>query len=141
MTHADLVAKKLVRIETCVRELRDLAKPESLKTDVKEQRFVEHTLQIAIEAALDVASHVVSDQHLGEPETNHALFDLLSRNGWVPLEMLATLHSMVGLRNVVVHEYDDVDLDILKDVLANRLGDLIAFVDAIRKKLPKPGAP
>lgn len=79
---------------------------------------------------------MVSDEHLGEPDTNHALFDLLSRNGWVPIEMLPPLHAMVGLRNVVVHEYDDVDLAILKDVLKNHLDDLLAFVAAIRKKLP-----
>lgn len=135
MTHADLVAKKLARIESCVRDLRVLARPELLQTDVKEQRFVEHTLQIAIEAALDIASHVVSDESLGEPETNHALFDLLTKNGWVPREMLATLHSMVGLRNVVVHEYDDVDLAILRDVVTNHLDELLAFVAAIRAKL------
>lgn len=136
MTHADLVAKKLARIETCIRELRTLAKPELLRSDVKEQRFVEHTIQIAIEATLDIASHIVSDESLGEPETNHALFDLLARNGWVPAEMLKQLHAMVSLRNVVVHEYDDVDLAILEDVLRNRLDDLLTFVAAIRSRLP-----
>lgn len=136
MTHADLVLKKLVRIETCVQELRTLAKPEAMKSDIKEQRFVEHTLQIAIEAALDIASHIVSDERLGEPETSHALFDLLAKNGWVPAEMLGTLHSMVGLRNIVVHEYDEVDLAILADVLANHLGDLLTFAAAIRGRLP-----
>ena len=66
MTDKELVAKKLAVIETAVAELRSLARPEMLRTDVREERFVEHTLQIAIQAALDVASHVVSDEHLGE---------------------------------------------------------------------------
>jgi uncharacterized protein YutE (UPF0331/DUF86 family) len=65
VTDPELVAKKLAQIETCVRELRDLAQPGRLRQDVREQRFVEHTLQMAIQAALDVASHVVSDERPG----------------------------------------------------------------------------
>jgi hypothetical protein len=70
VTDPELAAQKLARIETCVRELRSLARPEAMRHDVRERRFVEHTLQIAIQAALDVASHIVSDERLGEPETN-----------------------------------------------------------------------
>ena len=67
MTDPELVAKRLAIIETCVRELRELAHPPAIPTDVREARFVEHTLQIAIQAALDTASHIVSDERLGEP--------------------------------------------------------------------------
>jgi len=57
MTDPELVAKKLAFIETCVAELRRLANPEIIETDIREERFVEHTLQMAIQAAQDVASH------------------------------------------------------------------------------------
>ncbi|HEX2164435.1 MAG TPA: hypothetical protein VHM02_10840, partial [Thermoanaerobaculia bacterium] len=57
MTDAELVAKKLAQIETYVRELRDLARPERLEHDLREQRFVLHTLQLAVQATLDTASH------------------------------------------------------------------------------------
>jgi len=66
MTDPELLAKRLAQIETCVRELRELARPDAIGTDVREARFVEHTLQIAIQAALDTASHIVSDGRLGE---------------------------------------------------------------------------
>jgi uncharacterized protein YutE (UPF0331/DUF86 family) len=42
---------------------------------------------------------------------------------------------MVGLRNVLVHGYDDVDLGVVEGVLTNHLGDLIMFVDAVRTRL------
>ena len=67
MTDADLVKKKLASIESCLSELTRLARPDAIDSDVRERRFVEHTLQIAIQAALDVASHIVSDRRLGEP--------------------------------------------------------------------------
>lgn len=134
MTDPALVAKKLALIETCLSDLHRLARPDVLVSDVRELRFVEHTLQIAIQAALDVASHIVSDRRLGEPRTNRELFDLLARDGWIDAPLTATLRNMAGFRNVLVHGYDDVDLAVVKDVLSHHLGDLSAFVAAVRRR-------
>jgi uncharacterized protein YutE (UPF0331/DUF86 family) len=134
MIDSDLVAKKLAVIETCVQQLRTMARPDSLRADIREQRFVEHTLQVAIQAALDVASHIVSDERLGEPETNRELFDLLIRGGRLPETLASSLRDMAGLRNVLVHGYQDVDLGIVEDVLAHHLDDLLAFVAAVRNR-------
>jgi uncharacterized protein YutE (UPF0331/DUF86 family) len=135
MTDAPLVEKKLAVIETCVADLRRLARPALLSTDVREERFAEHTLQMAIQAALDAASHIVSDARLGEPRSNRELFMLLARDGWVANDLARSLSAMAGFRNVLVHGYDTVDLDIVRDVLEHRLDDLLAFVRAVRARL------
>jgi uncharacterized protein YutE (UPF0331/DUF86 family) len=134
VTDPALVAKKLALIETCVEQLQSLSRLEALRTDVREERFVEHTLQVAIQAALDVASHIVSDDRLGEPETNRELFDLLAGAGRIAPPLAATLRDMAGFRNVMVHGYQDVDLGVVEDVVRNHLGDLLAFVAAIRRQ-------
>jgi uncharacterized protein YutE (UPF0331/DUF86 family) len=135
MTDAELVAKKLAEIETYLRELRTLSDVEKLRTDLKEQRFVALTLQLAIQAAFDVASHIVSDERLGEPRSNRELFVLLERAGWLSASLTGQLRNMAGFRNVLVHGYDRLNLDIVEDVLKNRLADLEAFVAAIRERL------
>ncbi len=135
MTDPALIEKKLALIESCLSDLRRLAKPEILASDVREQRFVEHTLQIAIQAALDVASHIVSDRRLGEPRTNRELFDLMQRDGWLQAPLASTLRNMAGFRNILVHGYDEVDLAVVRDVLGNHLGDLEGFVVAVRRGL------
>ena len=135
MTDPALVAKKLALIESCISDLDRMARPQSLMSDIREQRFVEHTLQIAIQAALDVASHIVSDRRLGEPRTNRELFDLLQRDGWLEAPLSSSLRNMAGFRNVLVHGYDDVDLAIVADIVGNRLGDLTALVTAVRQRL------
>jgi len=137
MTDADLVAKKLAGIETYVRELRELADTGAMSTDIKEQRFVLLTLQLAVQAALDAASHIVSDERLGEPERNAELFVLLSSAGWVPTELGSKLEKMAGFRNVLVHEYASVDLDIVRDIVEKRLGDLLQFAAAVRRRLAR----
>lgn len=138
MTDPMLVAKKLARIESCVSDLVRLARPEAIDTDVRELRFVEHTLQIAIQAAIDVASHIVSDRRLGEPRTNRELFDLLHRDGWIDSALTVSLRNMAGFRNVLVHGYDDVDLAIVHDVLDVHLADLTAFVRAVNRRHDSP---
>ncbi len=135
MTDADLVAKKLAFIETCVRELRQLCRPERIPEDIREERFAAHTLQIAIQAAQDIASHIVSDENLGEPETNRELFELLHRESWISAELATVMQRMIGFRNTVVHGYQRFDPRILQDIVINRLDDLLAFVTAIRGRL------
>lgn len=116
-------------------DLRRLARPELLGADVREERFVQHTLQIAIQAALDVASHIVSDERLGEPETNRQVFDLLVRGGWVTTEQAAVLKRMTAFRNILVHGYQAVDLRIVREILERRLDDLLAFAAAVRARI------
>lgn len=135
MTDEELVAKKLALVETYVRELRSLGNADRIGTDVKERRFVEHTLQIAIQACLDVASHIVSDKRLGEPETMRDLFRLLENDGWLSVDLAEKLSSAAGFRNVVVHGYAGVDPAIVEDVFRNHLDDLLEFVRAIRSGL------
>jgi uncharacterized protein YutE (UPF0331/DUF86 family) len=126
LTDPDLIAKKLALIETSVRELETLSRPAEIERDVREQRFVEHTLQIAIKAALDAASHIVSDERLGEPSTNRELFDLLERAGYLPAELASALKDMAGFRNILVHGYQAVDLSIVRNIVETRLSDCSA---------------
>lgn len=135
MTDQDLIEKKLTFIETCLHELRTMAKPSAIETDLKERRFIEHTLQICLQAVQDVASHIVSDEKLGEPATNLELFTLLARASWIREEQARSLRAAIGFRNIVVHGYAAVDAGILKDVVENHLGDIVAFVAAVRARL------
>jgi uncharacterized protein YutE (UPF0331/DUF86 family) len=135
MTDADLVRKKLAFIETCIADLRRLADPARIEQDIREERFVEHTLQLAIQAALDIASHIVSDDRLGEPDSNRTLFELLIRSGWVSEQLGPVLSDMVGFRNILVHGYQAVDPAAVRDVVEHHLDDLLAYVAAVRARL------
>ncbi len=130
-----LIEKKLAFIQTCVRELKELADPERLGIDVRERRFVEHTLQLAIQAALDAASHWVSARRLGEPETNRALFKMLAEDHVIDRELGETLAAMAGLRNILVHGYQTVNTDKLRDILDHHLGDFERFSAALHASM------
>ena len=135
MTDPDLVAKRLALIETLVADLKSLARPERMDEDIREERFIEHTLQLAIQATIDVASHIVSDERLGEPRTNQDLFGILAKRGWLDAALCSRLASAAGFRNVLVHGYTGVDLAVVEDIVRNRLGDRLDFANAIRQRL------
>lgn len=137
MTDRDLVARKLARIEQSVRELRTEIQPRDILVDLRAQRFAQHTLQMAIQAALDVASHIVSDDRLGEPGTNRQLFEILVAAGWLGADRLMHYLNMVGFRNILVHGYEIADPQVVKEVVEERLGDLEEFVRQIRARIER----
>jgi uncharacterized protein YutE (UPF0331/DUF86 family) len=137
VTDLQLVAKKLALIETSVGELRSLVHLEAVQEDVRELRFAAYTLHIAIQAALDVAAHIVADNRLGEPQNNRELFELLARYGWTSRELMGSLREMVGFRNIVVHGYERLNAAIVERILRNHLDDLLQFVNAIRTRLSR----
>ncbi len=98
---------------------------------------MEHTLQMAIQSALDVASHIASDERLGEPETNRALFRLLVGINVISSGLAQRLSEMAGFRNVLVHGYDEVQVQIVEDVVRNHLGDLDEFISAVKRRLDR----
>jgi uncharacterized protein YutE (UPF0331/DUF86 family) len=135
VTDLELAAKKLSEIETFVSELRSLARYDLIATDLRERRFVEHTLQLAIQAVLDTASHIVSDERWGEPESYAELFSTLATHGLVPADLAPRLRQMAGFRNLLVHGYARVDPAIVTRIASNDVQDLLEFVAAVRSAL------
>ena len=135
MTDLELIAKQLAFVETMVGDLRRLARPDDIVRDIREERFVAHTLQMAAQAALDVASHIVSDERLGEPQTNREMFVLLERSGWLTGSLSVRMQAIAGFRNLVVHGYAKVDPKILRDIVVHRLDDLLEFTAAVRRRV------
>ncbi len=144
MTDLELAAKKLSEIETFVGELRALGRPQLVVTDLRERRFVEHTLQLAIQVVLDLASHIVSDERLGEPESYGELFSLLATRGFIPAELAVRLRQMAGFRNLLVHGYAKVDPAIVALIASRDVQDLVDFASSVRQSLglsaPEPSS-
>ena len=62
----------------------------------------------------------------------------MARKGWLEESDAALLGNMVGFRNILVHGYGDVDLSVVRDVLENRLDELLQFAAVVRARLPEP---
>lgn len=81
----ELVEKHLTHIVDQVELLRRFGRPERLDEDPVQLGFVAHTLQTAVQAAIDVAVVVVAERRLGEPRSNRQMFEKLASDGWIRL--------------------------------------------------------
>jgi uncharacterized protein YutE (UPF0331/DUF86 family) len=132
MVDRELVLRRLADVETYVRQLseyRELS-ADAYRADWKAQRVVERTLQMAIEACVDVANHVIADRGLRIPATYAEVFEVLGEAGLLPPDQRAAMVRMAKFRNVVVHDYTRVDADIVVGILRGHLDDLRRFGEA-----------
>lgn len=84
-------------------------------------------LQRACEIAIDMAMYVVATRKLGIPQTKKEAFELLEKNHLISVQMLKEMKGMTGFRNIAVHDYKEIDEEILQDVIENHLASLIDF--------------
>ena len=91
---------------------------------------MKYTFVTAIEAGVDVAQHVCASQGWGPPWDNGDAIRLLGFHGVLPVDLADRLRRAVGFRNVLVHDYVDVDDGIVLERLAN-LADLDDFVAVV----------
>lgn len=96
-----------------------------------------HRMQIVVEMVINIAEHIVSGLNLGMPEYARDLFPMLVKEGIVDEQLSERLGKAVGLRNVLVHLYLEVDLNILANSATIGLNDLRDFAKSINKFLEK----
>jgi uncharacterized protein YutE (UPF0331/DUF86 family) len=87
----------------------------------------ERFLQLSIEAFIDMGSHVIAELNLGTFNAASDIPAILEAQGHIDAALKEKWIRMIGFRNVLVHDYLDIDLDIVYDVLQNRLDDLRAL--------------
>lgn len=85
--------------------------------------FIILNIQRACEASIDLAMHVVSERKLGIPKTSREAFDLLYKADIIERNLAQSLMNMVGFRNIAVHDYQTLNLDILQVILDKHLSD------------------
>jgi uncharacterized protein YutE (UPF0331/DUF86 family) len=90
-------------------------------------RGVKYTFVTAIEACVDVAQHICATKGWGPPADNGDAVRLLGEHGVLTTEVAVSMRRAVGFRNVLVHDYIEVDDSIVVDRLKS-LNDLEEFV-------------
>lgn len=97
-----------------------------LRADRDRLWAIERGLQLAAQNALDVASHICSA--VGQdPDTYRAAIDGLVETGALPADFGERFRRVAGFRNVLVHGYLEVDLDLVADILNEQLAEFDAF--------------
>ena len=129
----DVLLNKVAIIERClVRIDAEYRGYEAeLETNYTRQDSIILNLQRACEAAIDAAMHLVRVRKLGIPQDSRDAFELLGESGLFSAELRDRLKAMVGFRNIAVHDYRQLNLDVVRNILETRLDDFRRFGEAM----------
>ena len=133
----ETVRDRINRIRRYVRDLLGFSQisEEDFSQNTERQYAVLHALQLAIEACVEIATHICAADGLGVPSSYAEAFDLLERAGVVDPQLANDLRAMARFRNRIVHFYWEMDMKEVYQILTGSLGDFDRYLVEIEKYL------
>ncbi len=127
-----VIINKSIIVENCLSRINEEYENNANNlNDYTKQDSIVLNLQRACEACLDMAMYIVSTRKLGVPQVKREAFELLYKNNLIDKEMYINMKNMVGFRNIAIHDYKNIDDEVLIDILDNHLEELRAFSKVI----------
>ena len=133
-----VVARHLIGLRQALTALRRHAgvSPQSLGAYSDRRWTVERGLQLCTQNALDIASHIASAAGL-DPTTYGSSIDCLVKANVLPARFGERFRGIADFRDVLVHGYLDVDLDLIAKLLRESLDDFEEFARYVKQSLAK----
>lgn len=133
MVDADLVTAKLAQLAHRVDRVRGRtpSSPDALRDDEDTLDIVAFNLMLAVQSCADIASHLIADEGWPAATSISEAFVRLSERGVIARDLAATLGRAVGLRNIVAHGYERVDLAMVHQASTVGVADLERFAREI----------
>ena len=125
----DVIVNKVATIERCLARVSEEygGDERNLRDNLTRQDSIILNLQRACEASIDLAMALIKVYRLGPPQESRHAFELLEDAGLLDAELTARMARMVGFRTVTVHDYQSLNLDIVKAIILERLDDFRTF--------------
>jgi uncharacterized protein YutE (UPF0331/DUF86 family) len=129
----DIVINKIQSIQRCIERAREeyMKNPEGFDDDYSRQDAAVLNILRACEQALDLANHIIKAHKMGIPTSSAESFDLLRKKSVIDSALTEKLKKMVHFRNVVIHQYQKMDIEIVKSVIKSDLDNLVAFTEKV----------
>ena len=146
MVDKALLLRKISELETYQKQIREFydITLQNYKEDWKTQRVVERTIQMMVETCADIANHIISDAGMRVPTGYSDTFKVLFENNFIDKELFLIMEKMAKFRNIIVHQYEEVDAEIVITILKKHPADFEKFKEAVLaylKTSPSQGTP
>jgi uncharacterized protein YutE (UPF0331/DUF86 family) len=128
----DVLLNKTQIIKRCVKRITDEYDNNRISLDnYTKQDSIVLNIQRACEACIDLAMYIVSERNLGIPQNSRDAFELMFQNNLIDETMNSKMKAMVGFRNIAVHDYRSINLDIVQNIINKHLDDFKKFADIV----------
>lgn len=133
MVNAALVRRKIMRFRTALDRLaaKSPMALDAFLANEDAQDIVCRNLQLAIQVCIDIATHIVAEEGWTPPKDLASLVESLRAHGVIDDPTATSMRKAIGFRNILVHEYDVLDLAIVHALWQTRVGDLARCIDQI----------
>lgn len=137
MLRPEVIRRRLQKVDEYLNILEELRRYglEDFLANHERYGSAERFLQLTIEALLDTGSHVIAELGLGTIETYSDISRVLAKNGYIDRDLAERWIRIIGFRNILVHEYLDVDRKVVHEVLQRQLKDLRVIKQALAQFL------
>ncbi len=129
-----VVLNKIESIERCINRLKEIKSRKDFTLENYDyQDIVILNIQRACQQAIDLAMYITSIKSLGLPKSSRESFSLLAKESILSSDVEKKMLKMVGFRNIIIHEYQKVELGVVDYILENGLADFTLFTREILK--------
>ncbi len=135
MIGKDVVNAMIDLIDENIRLIKEIRSQsyESFSGSFRDIQAAKHSLQEAIEACLDIGSHIIAEQGFRRPEDYKEIFRVLEENGIIDHVLSEKLQEMAQFRNLLVHRYGQIDTRRIYIIMSDDLKDIQEFAKSILK--------
>ena len=135
MTDTYVIKNKISSVRKYLNRLEKYKKysQKEIEDNIDIQGAVERFLQLTVQATIDLAEAVISAKSLRKPSTLSESFHVLNEENIIENKLTEELIKMTGFRNIIEHDYEDIDYEIVYNILHNKLSDVERFIDIIEK--------
>lgn len=132
---SDVIVNKIETIERCISRIKEVyeGNPENLKDYTKQDSIILN-IERACQAVIDIGMMIVSEKKLGIPQNSRDAFEILFESGIIDQKLLRKLKNMIGFRNIAVHNYKAINIEVVKGIIENNLNDFTEFTKVVMKK-------
>jgi len=137
LVRAEVIRKRLNKLDeylTILYRLQEYTLDEFI-CDPEHYGSAERFLQLGIETITDMGNHVIAELALGVVNSYGDIPVILSKKRYVDASLKEKWIRMIGFRNILVHEYTDIDRGIVHEVLQHGLADLEALKEVFAQFL------
>lgn len=116
----DVIYNKTSNMEKWINRINEVYEnnPTNLEDYTKQDSIILN-IQRACECSIDLAMHIVSERKLGIPQNSRDAFEVLENNGVLEKSLASKMKSMVGFRNIAVHNYESVNIKVVQMIIEN----------------------
>ncbi len=129
------MSDKLKLLEENIKELSDIKEKisfEDIKNNKPDEWAIRYGLFESIQIVIDIACHVVNKFNLGNPKSYGECIESLQNEKYIDNELALKLKGMIGFRNILIHDYIEIDLKKLYAMLSN-IDDFKYFISTIKQ--------